>query len=255
MLTWRHLVYFLIGASSAALNAVVLAVMLRQRLTRTLPLFFSFLCFEVTTFFLLEPLYILSQIGNRTQAIIFFDTFWIIRVVSLFLGLLVVHEVIAQVLSSYDLLRKSGAWAVRLLAIGLVAVAVWTAVASPGTDKDRFLAGMFLLERSIRVVQVGLLVFLFLFSRVLGLSWRSYVFGVALGLGIFATCQLALTAFRSYAGTHGFIWNCLSLSGETFAAFTWTSYFLRPEKAKPTVPVSSHDMEQWNQALSRLWPS
>jgi len=43
---------------------------------------------------------------------------------------------------------------------------------------------LFGLQEAVRTVQLGVVVFLFIFSRIFLLHWRQPVFGVAFGLGI-----------------------------------------------------------------------
>ena len=50
--------------------------------------------------------------------------------------------------------------------------------------------------RSLRVIQVGLLLLLFSLASSLGLTWRSYAFGIAFGYGTYAIVDLVLSAIR-----------------------------------------------------------
>jgi hypothetical protein len=57
------------------------------------------------------------------------------------------------------------------------------------------------LQRSVRVVQCGLVLFLLVFSRYLGTHWKQKSFGIALGFGAFASVELSLVALSASTGT------------------------------------------------------
>jgi hypothetical protein len=83
----------------------------------------------------------------------------------------------------------------------LVVAAILSAVYSSGSVSDDLMAGIALLSRSVAIIQAGLLLVLFLFSRFFGLSWHSHTFGIALGFGVFASTELALSALHLTALT------------------------------------------------------
>ena len=53
------------------------------------------------------------------------------------------------------------------------------------------------LQRSVRIVQLGLILFMILFSRFLGVSRKQISFGISLGFGLFAGVELMLMALNS----------------------------------------------------------
>jgi hypothetical protein len=109
------------------------------------------------------------------------------------------------------------------------------------------------------MLQIGLLLALFAFSRYLGLSWRSYAFGIALGLGLFATVNLGTSAIRSQVEpiAPNLSTDVLSLVTEIGYAcclLVWIAYLMAPEQ-RPHASVETlpdHDLEAWNQELRRL---
>src|SRR5207302_777360 len=88
-------------------------------------------------------------------------------------------------------------WAIFiLLLLGLLVV-----YAQSATAQSNLVSAVLVVEEATRVIEVGLLMFLFLFSTAFGLHWRQYVFGMALGLGIFATVELFAIAIRTIWGS------------------------------------------------------
>src|SRR5262249_10422625 len=125
---------------------------------------------------------------------------WINEALEAMLGFAVIYEVFNIVVKRYQTIHRFGFLLYRWAAVGLLLAATITAANAPGMDSARVIEGIFVLERGVRIVQAGLLLVLFLFASYLGLSWRSNVFGVALGFGIYASAELALVAIRAHVG-------------------------------------------------------
>lgn len=105
------------------------------------------------------------------------------------------------------------------------------------------------------MVQCGLLICLLLFSRFLGLSWRRPAFGIALGLGILTSVDLATSAIRvefTSDGTRDFL-NLLIAVASLVCVSIWIGYLRAPELEPTSVAVVPHDeVETWNRELQRL---
>ena len=113
------------------------------------------------------------------------------------------------------------------------------------------------LDRTVSILQGGLLIVLFLFSKYFALSWRTHGFGIALGLGIFACVELATSAVWLQLGTmesHRILINVMGQAVYLGCVFIWLFYLARPE----TVPAADakalppQDLEIWNRELERL---
>jgi hypothetical protein len=79
----------------------------------------------------------------------------------------------------------------------LLTVSVLLAVYQPASISVTWLAGVVEINRGAAVVQCGLLLSLLLFSYFLPLSWHHSAFGIALGLAILTSVDLALFALRA----------------------------------------------------------
>jgi len=78
----------------------------------------------------------------------------------------------------------------------MLLVSVVVAFSNSG-NSDPLIQAITTLQRSVRMVQCGLILFLLLFSRFLGVSKRQQSFGIALGFGLFASVELILIALNS----------------------------------------------------------
>jgi ABC-type transport system involved in multi-copper enzyme maturation permease subunit len=121
---------------------------------------------------------------------------------------------------------------------------------------ERAMSGIYVLSRTISLVQCGLLALLFLFSSHFRLSWRSYVLGIAVGLGTFSSVDLATAAIQVWsgpaAGIHVLL-DFVTMGTYHCSVLIWLFYILAPEPAQATVKqLPDVDLEKWNTELQRL---
>jgi len=164
----------------------------------------------------------------------------------------VVHEIFAHIFQNYSALDRFGTplfrWLTVALLCGAFALAAWT-----GAYSDQLMSVVHLFDRTASILQCGLLVGLFLFSSQLGLSWRSHVFGIALGVGIIASASLAAAAIRSQTGvTYSVALNYLVMLVYHCSVLIWIFYLFAPERSYAPAALPRHDMETWNLELERL---
>jgi hypothetical protein len=228
----------------AILQAGAAILMLRRKMHAELPMFFSYLVFKVALTAILFPL--------RRYAPHYFYAYWIGEAISLILGLAVIYEVFSGILKRYDAINRLGLLLYRGTAVLLLVVAAITAATGPGLSTPHMIEGILTLERGVRIMQVGLLFFVFIFASYLGLSWRNHLFGIALGLGFFASIELVLLAIRAHTGVAT---NQMLVWGKPAAynvmTYIWTFYLLRPQpqpEAAKSLPKT--EAAGWNQALA-----
>lgn len=186
------LVYYTLWGAGIVVNAAVIALMLRRKLNRAFPIFFSYLVFalvQATALLVLKPYY-------RW----YFYAYWTTTTLAVLAEFGVVYEIFTNVFRPYDALRKIATVLFRWSALVLVMVIVVTAPANGDSQLHRLMAVIFALTRSVRVMQVGLVLFLFLFSQQVGLTQRHRVFGVSLGFGIFAAVELMVATLVVRSG-------------------------------------------------------
>ena len=96
--------------------------------------------------------------------------------------------------------------------------------------------------------------FIFFFANYLRLTWRHYVFGIALGFGLIASIELSALALRSQFGmTVHTIFDFLRRGSYDAAVAIWLRYLLSPEPERPTIQVlPAQELAKWNQALLQL---
>jgi hypothetical protein len=110
---------------------------------------------------------------------------------------------------------------------------------------------IYALERSVRIMQVGLVLFLFLFAGHLGISARSHIVGIALGFGIFAGVNMM---FAILSAGHAIPHATLALI-KSFAynisCVLWFWYMLAPEPQRQAIDHHARSTD-WNFALQAV---
>ena len=107
------------------------------------------------------------------------------------------------------------------------------------------------MERSARVLQVGLLIVLIFFMSRLGLTWHHYSLGIAAGFGAYSALDLILLELRGHLHVvTNTVFVILTPAAYNLGVLIWAFYFLRP----PALQVVDHfpdtDLTSWHDMLS-----
>jgi len=233
-----------------ALEAATAAIMWHRKLWRKLPFFFSYLAYQCLWMVMLIPLS-----GSPRYHVVY----WGGDVVSMSLGFAVIYELFANVVGDYEGIRDLGLMLYKWSAVALMFIAVVSVATTPSKEMQQWIDALLALERGVRIVQCGLLGFLFLFFYYLGLSWRKCTFGFALGFAIFVVSELVIVAARWHAGPAGkemYYW--LKPVSFDIATVIWAGYALQREPEQvPAFSIYDSQMASWNasvlQLLRRQW--
>jgi hypothetical protein len=248
---WHKVVLLFLWVTPHALLGVLAAVFCRRRLYREFPVFFAFVLYEIVDFILLFALYSIPGAGQH-YAYAFSATL----LLSIALRFGVIDEVSRDLFRDSRLLKVSSRRLLQGVSALLLAMGVLLAVYAPGNNGAKWHAGISVVNRGAALVQCGLLLALLLFSRFLGLSWRRSAFGIALGLGVLTSVDLATSALRTEFTTNiSSQFLNLMITGASFiCVLIWIGYLKAPE-AEPTASLTifPHDeVETWNTELQHL---
>jgi len=230
--------------SHPILELCLAGLMFWRKMHRTFPAFFSYLVSEVAIFCVLFPA---NRSGNYD---LYFYAYWIGAAISLSLGFLVIHEVFLDVFRPYHTLKDLGNVLFKWAALVMVFVAVVVAAASP-PDASPLVAAVVTVQRCVRLIQCGLILFLLVFSQYLGVSWKQHSFGIVLGFGGYASIELGGNALHSgglVSTPFNGLMNALAYS---CAILTWVGYVVlkAPETRAAAAVVAS---QRWEQSLTDL---
>ena len=240
--------HYALWISGLTLQALICIAMLKRRLIAYCPCFFAYTLFQVFRSGAQFYVYHRMAVAN------YFWAYWIGQAVSAALGFAVIYEIYVNLFRQYEAIRRLGLLLFRWAAGVLLIVAVVVAASSQGSEASRAVEAVITLERSVRVIQCGLLCLLLAFATYFGLSWKNYVFGIALGLGVFASVEMAAITLRGHFGSIASGTLALVNSAAYYCAILiWVSYFLAPQPvAKKVEKIPKYDLEAWNQALLEL---
>jgi hypothetical protein len=224
------------------------AAVIGKRLWRNFPIFAAY---SVTNLIAAVVLYGTRKIGPSSY--LNFYTYWVFEGIGVVLGFGVVYEVFRELLEPYAALRRIAVITFQCVLAGLVVLACIVAYARP-SGMHPLLAAVEIPEEAARVVEVGLLVFLFGFARAFGLHWRQNIFGIALGLGVFTSVELGAVAMHTHMGQTAYqALNLARALSFNTSLLVWLGYILAPERVTSTAQLPQRaQLEQWNQAMMEL---
>jgi hypothetical protein len=172
------------------LQAAAAGVMFKQKLHRKFPVFFAYLISQVLFFGIIVAAF---TWGNYPD---YFYGYWGCSIISLAIGFKVIHEIFLDVLRPYHALKDLGSVLFKWAALVMVLVAVVVAASSSVSSDGPMVEAVITAQRCVRVIQVGLILLLLVFSKYVGISWRHFSFGVSLGFGAFALVELLVVALH-----------------------------------------------------------
>jgi hypothetical protein len=242
--------YYLIVAPHILLGGVLLCLF-RRKLYRTFPVFLIYVASELIQFSILFTMILLPSTSGREYGI----TYSASSAVSTALRFGVIYEIFLHLFRNYPILSRLGKPMLRWATTGLLLAALTLAVYTGGNRFNQVMYLLNVLDRTASILQCGLLIALLSFAAYLGISLRSHVFGIALGLGIFASVELTNAAIRTHLGqAYSAYLDYLTMATYHICVLIWIWYLWAPEKipAKSVQQLPEHNLETWNQELQRF---
>jgi hypothetical protein len=240
-----QLAYDLLWIGHPVLESLVAVVMVRRKLHRTFPVFFAYLLAQIT-FFLVE-----FPTHKFLSYYTFFYTHWIGEAIMVIIGFKVIHEIFLDVFRPYHTLKDLGSVLFKWAGLVMLLVAGVVAAASNSTEQGPLVQAVLTVQRCVRVTQVGLILFLLVFSRYLGVSWKQHSFGLAMGFGIFASVELMLIAFRASGYISENNGSIVNMAAYNCVIITWGAYATMKGIARDTSAALLMS-QRWDQSLGDL---
>jgi hypothetical protein len=236
-------IYYVLWIAPVVIFTVLTVIMVKKNQRKRFPFFFAYCVFQVPAFVIQFTTYHMSQIS-------YFYAWWTLSVLSIGISFAVIYEIFTEVFRPFDGLRDLGAALFRWAAAVLVIAAVMMSISGPSAPGPVALRAIVSLERSVRVMQCGLVLLMIVCSPYLGLRYRHRVFGIGAGFGILAALDLIAVAVLGRLGFAAQDFFTLGrMAAFNFAALMWGVYFLRPEPARqPALQLAPS--ERWDFALS-----
>jgi hypothetical protein len=221
--------------------------MFRHKLIREVPWFFAYTVFHLLQFIVLIATYHYSYDA-------YFYSYWAIEAIDALLVLVVIQEIYLHTFRPFEALRGLSTVLFRWAVIVLLAISLLVAASASGTEQDRFVASLLILDRSACFVQCALIFLLFMMKQAIGLPWRRLSHGIALGLGLISTSTSITMTVRAYSHRQidGIISLILACTYD-LAIVAWIAMLLRPEPIPDRANlVPSTTLRKWDSALLEL---
>jgi hypothetical protein len=233
-----------------ALQLLIAAIMIRRGLVRQFPIFFLYTVFQM----ILEGTLFALDHSAAVSDYQYWYAYWAGLTVSSALRFGIIWEVCTSVFRNYPGLRPLQRFVFRWAVVVLLLLAIAVAASAPEDGSFHFLSRTWVLDLSVNVMQSGLWLLLVALSAYFRLSWRSFAYGIAFGLGIFATVALAAGATRLWTGfVAGHVFDFVIMAAYNCSAIVWLVYVLIPERRRrPLKDLPENNLEQWNAELQRL---
>jgi hypothetical protein len=179
---------------------------------------------------------------------IYFYVYWFTYAIEALVGLGIIYSIYNLAMAPLKGLQRLGRLMFRWAAGIAVAVAVTTSFGPHVTSNGFIIAAVTQLQRTQSVLTLCLLLFVCLAIRPMGLSHRSKIFGISLGLGLMATTDLVNAAWLSQNKHLVSLYNDINGMVILSAVGIWCTYFAIPEPRRRMIilPTTSPFL-RWNQ--------
>ena len=222
------------------------ALMFKRKLHKAFPIFFGYIVFQVVNFAIVFPVY------RYGSPLAYFYTYWISAALSLALGFKVIHEIFLDVFRPFHTLKDLGTVLFKWAALVMLMVALVMTAASQGGSESPLTQAVIIGQRCVRVIQCGLILFLLVFSKYLGVSWRQHSFGIALGFGSFASVELIVLALLSGGLVHSPTLSLINTGAYGLTILTWIGYAAAKGIARETTTSIQFTSQRWDKSLGDL---
>jgi hypothetical protein len=239
-----RVVYYALWIAHPVLQMGIVTIMLRRGLHRKFKFFFGYILTQLVTFAV-----VFSAAWHSYSAL--FYLYWACDALSVAFGFAVIHEVFVDVFRVFHTLRDLGSvlfkWAglVMLLVAGVVSVSTNSPEIAP------WMQAIVTSQRCVRIVQIGMVLFLLFFAHYVGVSRRQHSFGISLGFGSFAVIELVLIS--SWVGNHmdGTWVSVLNMAAYNGSLLVWVGYVAVTRPARDA-SLSLLQPRRWEQSLTDI---
>jgi len=237
-------IFIALAVVAIGVQGYTLRILNQRKLRSEFPVFFRYsaICIAAYVVGLLPFVFFCPQ---------YFYIYWVLTGITMVFEFWVLYELLVNALKPYSALIDLGKMLFRWAAVFLVLAALLTAFATTGSGNNKIIAAMELLQRTVRLMQCGLLLLFFGLEKRLGLSWRTHSMSIALGLGIYAGVDLSTTYLIDRLPAMTVAFQMITTLVYLGAASLWAYSLAKPEPARGNVLDSPRRLifQRWNEAL------
>ncbi len=238
------------------LCAMLIYFLVRSKAVRQFSFLVALLSVKLACCLICTPIILFASRGIEKHIgyQIYFYVYWISYALEAILSLLVIYSIFKLAMEPLKGLQTLGMLVFRWVAAISIAVAIGVAVA-PHMSKVSFMVAMITqLSQTSSILTLCLLLFVCFAIRPMGLSFRSRIFGVSLGLGFQATISLVNSAWIPHNDNNMFsAFSIINACAIVLTLLTWSAYFAFPEpKRRIIVLPTTSPFLRWNQISMAL---
>jgi hypothetical protein len=237
-----HLIDYILWCITPVLMTMVAVSMCRRKLHREFPYFFQYVLFVILIFGVEFSLHNWNS---------YFYVYWTGSALSIIVSFAVLQEIFKDAFRPYEALRDLSVILFRWCALVVLLVAgMWAITSWRANHLDNVTNSIFLVDRSVRMMQCGLVFFMLLFNEYLGISRRNVLFGISTGFGFYAAVNmLVMTAMTHQTAIGRANLGRINAGAYIVSMLIWLAYTALPAKARVTVKLSAAASQKWNYAL------
>ncbi len=239
------ILYYALWLMHPILLTGIAAFMLRRGLLRNFKFFFGYVLTQLLTFAVVFPAFVWRSYDSL------FILYWLCNAISVTFGFLVIHEIFVDVFKPFHTLRDLGTVLFKWAGLVMLLVAAVVSVSTNSSATTPLMQAIVTLQRCVRMIQVGMVMFLLFFAHYVGVSRRQHSFGIALGFGAFAVTELILIS--SWVGSHlGGPWMSIAnMAAYNCSLALWVGYVAVKRPARD-LSRSLLQPQRWEQSLSDI---
>jgi len=179
---------------------------------------------------------------------VYFAVYWSSYALEAALELGIIYDIFRLAMAPLEGLRELGMIVFRWAAAISLALAVTAGFGPHFTSSSFVVHAVSQLQQTQSVLTLSMLFFVCFTIKPLGLSYRSRMFGICLGLGLMAATDLVISAWMSVLGVQVAPLSLVSGVAVCIGLTTWSVYFGLPEPKRRLIllPTTS-PFFRWNQ--------
>ncbi|HET9408148.1 MAG TPA: hypothetical protein VFO39_12990 [Candidatus Sulfotelmatobacter sp.] len=238
-----RILYYALWIAHPLLQTGIAAVMFRRGLHRKFKFFFTYILAQILTFAIIFP--------THASSYFYLYFFWFSNAVSVGLGFAMIHEIFMDVFRPFHTLRDLGSVLFKWAGLVMLLVAAVVSVSTKSGEMAPWMQAILTSQRCVRIIQVGMVLFLLFFARYLGVSRREPSFGIALGFGIFAGTELLLLA--SLIGNYLSVLSVdlVNMAAYNVSLMVWLGYAYVKSPARDIAAVLLQP-QRWEESLTDI---
>lgn len=248
-----QLVDYIPWIGSVIAEVFVVAIMLKRSLFRRFPVFFVSLAYDLMR---QSALAAIANAGVRAYGI----ASWLTLPIEYVIAFGVMLEAFRYSLGADPKIPPKTLRAMAVVAVLLVALATFLLL-RPDIPISNLRGLILTLDRSIGLLRCGVLLFIWVFARKLGISWKHHTWGIVFGLGIYSGVSLIVVAIHATTGNLCGDWLARLIPFSYLAAtIIWAVYLWRPEPQRGPLTLEqisffSNSIAGYRKILAELWRS